>query len=70
MGNQWLRPEKIIIPTAYTLVVLNIISIIICYQIAKTRGGNTRFWGWMGVLFGPFAIPFAFYCKAKTENKK
>ena len=57
-------------PARYALVVLNTISIIICYQIAKNRGGNTFFWGWMGVFFGPFAIPFAFYCKVKTENKK
>jgi len=57
-------------PTAYALVILNILSIVICYQIAKSRGGSTRFWGWMGVFFGPFAIPFAFYCKPKDENNK
>lgn len=56
-------------PTAYALVIANTISIFICYKIAKDRGGNTRFWGWMGVLFGPFAIPFAFFCKTKTDCK-
>lgn len=54
-------------PTAYALVIVNTISIFICYKIAKDRGGNTRFWGWMGVFFGPFAIPFAYFCKEKTE---
>ena len=54
--------------TAYVLVVLNIISVVICYQIAKSRCGNARFWGGLAVFFGPFAIPFAFFCKAKTER--
>jgi hypothetical protein len=56
-------------PTAYALVILNIISIFVCYQIAKNRGADTRFWGWMGVFFGPFAIPLAFFCKVKAESE-
>jgi len=56
--------------TAYALVAINIISIFICYDIAKNRDGNTRFWGWMGLLFGPLAIPFALFCKAKNGDKK
>ena len=55
--------------TAYSLVVINIVSIFICYDIAKSRGGNTRFWGWMGLFFGPLAIPFAFFCKPKKQEK-
>lgn len=55
--------------TAYSLVVINIVSIFICYDIAKNRGGNVRFWGWMGLFFGPLAIPFAFFCKPKNRNK-
>ena len=55
-------------PTAYTLVLVNIICIFICYKIAKDRGGNRRFWGSMAVFFGPFAIPFAFLCKAKSSD--
>jgi hypothetical protein len=51
--------------TAYTLVAINIICIFICYDIAKRHGGNTRFWGWMGVLFGPLALPFVLFCKPK-----
>jgi len=57
------------VPTAYVLVAVNIISIFICYKIAKDRGGNRRFWGWMGLFFGPFAIPFALFCKAKADHK-
>jgi hypothetical protein len=55
--------------TPYVLVLLNIISIVICYQIAKSRGGNPRFWGGLAVFFGPFAIPFVFFCKAKSEGQ-
>lgn len=40
-------------PTAYALVIVNTISIFICYKIAKDRGGNTRFWGWMGFFLVP-----------------
>ena len=51
-------------PTAYAVVILNIVCIYICYQIAKSRNGDARFWGLMGVLFGPFAIPFTFFCES------
>mgnify|MGYP006154958735 CR=1 FL=1 len=56
--------------TAYSLVVLNIISIVICYQSAKSRGLNPRFWGGLAVFFGPFVIPFVIFCKAKTEKSE
>mgnify|MGYP006077255651 FL=1 len=56
-------------PTAYALVVLNIIAVLICYQMAKSRGGNPRFWGGLAVFFGPLVIPFVFFCKAKTESE-
>lgn len=35
-----------------------IFSAVICHVLAKNRGGNAVFWGWMGVIFGPLAIPF------------
>ena len=54
--------------TAYGWIALNILSIFICYQIAKERGGDVRFWGWMGVLLGPFALPFVFFCKPKKQE--
>lgn len=48
-------------------VAINIICIVWCHQIAKRRGAKPVFWGLMGGLFGPFAIPFAFMAKPKTE---
>ncbi len=47
----------------YALIVLNILSIFLCHRIAKSRGARPVFWGVMGALFGPFAIPFAFMAK-------
>ena len=44
-------------------VGLIIISGITCHYVAKSRGANPVFWGVMGVIFGPLAIPFAFLAK-------
>jgi len=41
-----------------------IISGIFCHYIAKSRGANPAFWGVMGTVFGPLAIPFVFLSKA------
>ena len=40
-----------------------VISALICHSIAKSRGSNTRFWGVMGAVFGPLAIPFVYFSK-------
>ena len=47
------------------LFVLNILSVFFCIYIAKSRGAKTRFWGVMGLIFGPFSIPFVFLSKSK-----
>lgn len=36
----------------------------ICHFMAKSRGANPVFWGVMGILFGPLAIPFVFFAKS------
>ena len=56
--------------TAYALVVVNIMSVYLCYIIAKDRGVNPRFWGWMGLLLGPFALPFVCFVKPKPKPKE
>jgi len=45
-------------------VGLIVASAIICHYLAKSRGANPVFWGVMGILFGPFAIPFVFLAKS------
>jgi hypothetical protein len=47
----------------FGLLALTIISIYVCHSLAKSRGANPIFWGTMGALFGPFAIPFVFLSK-------
>ncbi len=38
-------------------------SIITCHTLAKRRGRDPVFWGLMGALFGPLAIPFIYFRK-------
>ncbi len=44
-------------------LIINVISIVVCMRIARKRGTRPVFWGIMGALFGPFAIPFALIAK-------
>lgn len=51
------------------LLLINIISIIICYCVAKYRNARVRFWFIAALLVGPLAVPFVFFSKpvAKSE---
>ena len=53
----------------WALLAITILSIALCYQIATLLRADARFWAVMGLLFGPFAVPFVFFSKAKTEKK-
>jgi hypothetical protein len=46
---------------------INIACSILCHQIAKRRGARPVFWGAMGALFGPLAIPFVFLAKQDAQ---
>ena len=48
-------------------IVLLLVSVVACHTIAKRRGANRVFWGVMGALFGPLAIPFAFLAKPRRR---
>lgn len=50
------------------LILVTIASIVACYLIARARSGNAVFWGVMGAVFGPFAIPFAFLAKPTSRT--
>jgi hypothetical protein len=52
------------------LVVVFLTSAIICHLIAKNRNANAVFWGVMGLVFGPVAIPFAFLSKPVADNER
>lgn len=55
--------------SAFLLVALTLASMGICYYAAKQRGLSKPFWVFMGALFGPLAIPFAFLVKSKHTNR-
>jgi hypothetical protein len=52
----------------FLLLILNIISIFVCFYIAKYRHAQSYYWAFMRALLGPLAIPFAFL--SKPELKK
>ena len=52
------------------LVVVFLTSAIICHLIAKNRNANAIFWGVIGLVFGPVAIPFAFLSKPGADNER
>ena len=45
------------------LILTFIPSAIFCHYVAKKRKANAIFWGVMGAIFGPLAIPFVFMSK-------
>ena len=47
----------------YLLIGVALLSIMICYQVARARGANRVFWVVMAAVLGPFAIPFVFFSK-------
>ena len=51
----------------FTMATLAL-SGVACHAIAKSRGGNPVFWGVMGLVFGPLAIPFVFLGKTKHSQ--
>ena len=51
------------------LIVVNLLSMLICYQIAKLRKADRWYWFFAGLLFGPFAIPFVFFSGPNQQSK-
>jgi len=51
------------------LIFTFVISAIICHLIAKNRKANAIFWGVMGSIFGPLAIPFVFFSRPGDNNE-
>jgi len=40
---------------------------VLLYYLADRKGYNKQFWLIMGILFGPFSIPFIFLSKRNTQ---
>jgi hypothetical protein len=52
----------------YSLLIFSIVCVYICYSVAKGRGANVRFWVIMGLLLGPFAVPFVLFSKKVNQD--
>ena len=52
------------------LILTVVASAYVCRTIAKERRANVRFWVWMGILFGPLAIPLVFFLRPAIADKK
>ena len=52
------------------LIFTFIVSAIICHLIARNRNANAVFWGVMGGVFGPLAIPFVLLSKSREDKPK
>lgn len=50
-------------------IFLFLVSGIICHHVAKRRNANPVFWGVLGVVLGPIAIPFSFFSKNKDVRQ-
>lgn len=49
------------------LILLNVFSIFVCGFIAKYRRANVVYWGLLGALLGPLAIPLVCFAKPHHE---
>ncbi len=50
-------------------LVANVIGVVACFLIAKLRGSkHVVFWITMGLFFGPFAIPFAWWRTGREKR--
>lgn len=47
------------------LVLVSAFFGVLLYFIASKRNANRSFWLAMGIIFGPFALPFVFIAKSK-----
>jgi hypothetical protein len=53
---------------ALVIALVFVASIVCCHIVAKRHGSNPVFWGVMGAIFGPLAIPFVFMSKERDQK--
>ena len=54
------------------LIFAHLLSVLICCLIAGSRQADRRYWFFAALLFGPLAIPFAFFAgpdQGRTKRK-
>lgn len=48
------------------LIIIQLISIFVCYYVARRRKAKVMFWVLVSFVVGPLAIPFVFLSKPKN----
>jgi len=54
---------------AIVFVLISVLSIVACHYISRRRGAKPVFRGVMGLIFGPPAIPFAFFSTPESKSQ-
>jgi len=50
------------------IIIISFLFGMLCYYLAGRKGYNKQFWLVMGILFGPFALPFIILGKRKEQH--
>jgi hypothetical protein len=50
------------------LLIINLISMVLCFYVARSRQANKVFWLLAAFLVGPLAIPFVFFSKPTVKS--
>jgi RsiW-degrading membrane proteinase PrsW (M82 family) len=50
------------------LFVISLISMVLCFYVAKYRHANKTLWVLAALLIGPLAVPFVFFSKPVTSH--
>ena len=51
-----------------SVILISLLFGMLCYYLAGRKGYNKKLWLIMGVLFGPFALPFIILGKGKDYH--
>ena len=49
----------------HVLLAIYLASMVACHYIAKARGADAVFWGFMAFLVGPLALPCVFLSRVQ-----
>ncbi len=50
----------------YVLSLIVVLSTGICYAVARRKSLNVQLWVCLGVLFGPFVLPFLLLARSRA----
>ncbi len=51
-------------------VIVFVVSAVICHQLAARWGMKPVFWGVLGFLLGPFAVPLVLIFRSASGEKR